>query len=296
MPEVAPGCVFCPGEHEKENVEIVRVPASGDWQLRILQNKFEAVTHRPLPSAHEDFYVSRPGTGEHEVIVTRKHDEPVALQSVQTVELCLDLFRQRLIDFENQRNIQYVQIFYNHGRDAGASAIHPHYQILATPFVPPGINDEISGCFHYYQQNGECIYCAIMEEEHHQAERIVFETELFVAIAPYASRSPFETWILPKRHSAKYQDVTEAEVTELAYLYKMVLAQLYVKLDDPPLNVYIHTLPYSRGEKPSVTHDERAYHWHMVIFPRLTIWAGFEYATGIPINPVPPEDAAKFLK
>jgi UDPglucose--hexose-1-phosphate uridylyltransferase len=300
MPEVVPSCVFCPG-NEALSTELVRLPAQGkgDWQIRIVENKFEALTHRPLPSAHEDFYVSRPGVGEHEVIVTRRHNEPVALQSLQTVELCLDVFRQRLIDFEAQREIQYVQIFHNHGRDAGASAIHPHYQVLATPLVPPGVYDEMLGCFHYYQENGTCIYCAIMEEEKHQAERVVFETDAFIAITPYASRSPFETWILPKRHSARFQDITADEVTQLAYLYKLVLAQLYVKLGDPPLNMYIHTMPYERaghGEHGYLIHDPRSYHWHMTIFPRLTIWAGFEYATGIPINPVPPEDAAKFLR
>ena len=292
MPEVMPKCPFCPGS-EVTQEEIALFPNSKDWQVRVVSNKFQAVSHVPR-SQHKEFFVYRSGSGDHEVVITRKHNEPLALQSIQIVELTLHVFRQRYLDLEKQKDLACVQIFHNHGRDAGASLIHPHYQIISLPMVPGHIHDEMSGAFHYYQLNGKCIYCEIMREEQAQKERIIFETDDFIVWAPYASRAPFETWIVPKKHSARFEQITDKEITQLAYVLKVTLGQLYVKLSDPPLNFYIHTSPFAHTKH--IMNEDQSYHWHLVIFPRLTIWAGFEYATGIPINPMSPEDAAKFLK
>ncbi len=291
-PEVVEGCVFCPGS-EQLNEEVARFPDNKNWEVRVIPNKFEALSHIPL-SMHKEFYVSRSGTGDHEVIITRKHNEPIALQSVSTVELTLHVLKQRYLDLAQHQHLAYIQIFHNHGREAGASLIHPHYQTIATPMVPNGVHDELVGCYHYYQAHQECIYCAIMREEKKLSERIVFETEEFIVLAPYASRSPFETWIMPKKHNSNFEKMTDHEITQLAYVLKVTMGQLYVKLSDPALNFYIHTMPLDQAKH--YAHDPRSYHWHLSIFPRLAFWGGFEYATGIPINPMPPEDAAKFLK
>lgn len=290
LPEVVPACVFCPG-NESKNTEISRYPNNPDWQLRIIENKFEALSHVPL-SRHAEFYVNRSGDGEHEVIISRKHNEPVALQSAETVRLTLQIFKQRIFDLSKRPDIAYVQIFHNHGRDAGASLIHPHYQILATPIVPQILHDEILGCYHYYKHSGTCIYCDIIKEESKQKERVIFNTEHFIVLAPYASRSPFETWIVPKKHYSNFEDISDLELNELAYVIKVTLGQLYIKLSDPPLNFYIHTMPLAKH----FAYEKNAYHWHITVFPRITIWAGFEYATGIPVNPMPPETAAEFLR
>ncbi len=292
LPEIFPQCVFCPG-NEGGNEEIARFPNNKNWQVRVIPNKFEVLSHTSL-SSKKEFYVSRSGSGDHEVVITRKHNEPVALQSIQTVELSLQVLRQRYLDLASHEHLGYIQIFHNHGRDAGASLIHPHYQIISTPMVPNGIHDELLGCYHYYQAHQECIYCAIMKEERVQQERIIFETEDFMVMAPYASRSAFETWILPKAHSGHFEEISDKQVTQLAYVLKVTLGQLYAKLADPPLNFYIHTMPLHHLKH--LAYDHKSYHWHLTIFPRTTIWAGFEYATGIPVNPVSPEAAAKFLK
>jgi UDPglucose--hexose-1-phosphate uridylyltransferase len=193
-----------------------------------------------------------------------------------------------------QEHLAYIQIFHNHGRDAGASVVHPHYQMISLPMVPSGVHDEMMGCYHYYQAHKECIYCAIMKEEKKQQERVIFETDDFLVVAPYASRSPFETWILPKRHSGNFEEITDKEITQWSYVLKVTLGQLYTKLSDPPLNFYIHTMPLAHAKHSA--HDKKSYHWHLTIFPRLAFWSGFEYATGIPINPMSPEEAAKFLR
>ncbi len=294
VPEVDHSCVFCPG-NEHTNPELLRVPNnSKDWQIRVIPNKFAALEHTAV-YRNKRFYTAHSGDGDHEVIVTRQHNEPVALQSIALVEMTLKLFIERIKGLSAHKELAYVQIFHNHGRDAGASIIHPHYQLLATPIVPPHLHGEIMGCHHYFQSHRSCVYCDIIEEELLVKDRLVYESEHFVVISAYASRSPFETWILPKRHGARFEEMSKEELKHLSFVLKVTLGQLYTKLSDPPLNFYIHTMPIDRGYKND-GNEEQAFHWHLTIFPRITIWAGFEYATGIPINPIPPEVTAKFLK
>jgi UDPglucose--hexose-1-phosphate uridylyltransferase len=195
LPEQDDTCVFCPG-NESKNSEIYRSPDSSDWEVRVIPNKFQALEQAPITS-HKDFYVSRSGSGDHEVIVTRKHNEPIALQSIMTVELSIRTFIERIKTLTASPDIEYVQIFHNHGRDAGASVIHPHYQLIATSIVPPHIHSEMLGCYNYFKDTGSCIYCDIIAEETRVQQRLVYESEHFVVISAYASRSPFETWILP---------------------------------------------------------------------------------------------------
>jgi UDPglucose--hexose-1-phosphate uridylyltransferase len=293
VPEVDQTCVFCPGS-ENNNIELLRFPQGEDWEIRIIPNKFAALDKTAV-YRHKEFYVSHSGDGDHEVIITRKHNEPVALQSIATVELSIRTFIERINNLSKNPSLAYVQIFHNHGRDAGASILHPHYQLLATPIVPPHIHSEILGCYHYYENNRSCIYCDIIKEEVAVKERVVHESEHFIVISAYASRCPFETWILPKKHGARFEEMSEDEIKHLSFVLKVTLGQLYTKLSDPPLNFYIHNMPIKR-DNPHAAHEEKAFHWHLTIFPRITIWAGFEFATGIPVNPMPPEVTAKFLR
>jgi UDPglucose--hexose-1-phosphate uridylyltransferase len=314
VPEKDEKCVFCAG-NEHLNVEVERydregniIPhnptllrqgyeghspsGKGEWEIRSIKNKFASLEHTKVYQ-HKEFYISHSGDGDHEVIITKKHNEPVALQSISLVESSLKVFLQRIESLSKHPEIAHVQIFHNHGRDAGASIIHPHYQLLATPIVPPHIHSEILGCQHYYHVHKSDIYGDIIKEELKVKERIVHESEHFVVLCAYASRQPFETWIIPKRQSARFEDITAEELKHLSFVLKVTLGQLYTKLSDPPLNFYIHSMPLKRESK---TYDERAFRWHLTIFPRITIWAGFEYATGIPVNPIPPEVNARFLR
>ena len=292
VPEQDASCVFCPGR-EPENNELFRYPTGRDWQIWVIENKFHALDGMKV-YRHKEFYTSLAGHGSHEVVVTRKHNEPVALQSVATIELSLQTFIDRYNFLAEDDRVAYIQIFHNHGRDAGASLIHPHYQIMATPIIPPHVHQEVAGCYHYYQLNKTCIYCDIITEERTVKDRVVFETDAFIVLSAYAPRKPFETWILPKKHGARFEQMTNAELKNLSYVLKTVLGQLYTKLADPPLNFYFHTMPIARSEH--TMREEGSYHWHLTVFPRITIWAGFEYATGIPVNPMPPEQAVEFLK
>lgn len=296
LPELDLTCAFCPGNEDQNPdlcEDVCRIPHNDKWEIRVIQNKFQAL-EKTAVYRHKEFYTSRSGYGEHEVIITRKHNEPLALQPLKLVQLSLQTFVDRIKELRKDPNLAYVQVFHNHGRDAGATSIHPHHQILATPLVPPHIHAEMRGCYDYWQTAKTCIYCDIIKEEIQMKDRLVYEDEHFVVISAYASRNAFETWILPKKHRARYEDLEPDELKHLSVVLKMVLGQLYAKLNDPPLNFYIHTQPFSRDKH--TLNEERSFHWHMTIFPHITVWGGFEYATGIPINPVAPEVTAKFLR
>jgi UDPglucose--hexose-1-phosphate uridylyltransferase len=292
LPEIDPSCPFCPG-NEKTNIELARLPKGKNWTVRVIPNKFEALAHIPL-STHREFYEHRTGSGDHEVIITRKHNEPIALQPITTVALTLQVLRQRLLDLATQQHIAYAHIFHNHGHAAGASITHPHYQILATPMVPSMLHTELTSAYDYYRNNGTNIYADIIREEKVQAERVILETDHFIVLAPYASQHPFESVILPKYQAARFEASTDEQLKDLAFALKAVMASMFVHLHDPAVNFYVHTMPFRRSR--NIVHDETAYRWHITIFPRLVVWAGFEFGTGIPVNPVTPEDAAALLK
>lgn len=296
LPELDRECVFCPGnEHLNPDLctDVCRLPNNDKWDIRVIQNKFQAL-EKTAVYQHKEFYTSRAGYGEHEVILTRKHNEPIALQPQKLVQQTLQVFADRINALKQDPNLAYIQVFHNHGRDAGATAIHPHHQVLAMPIVPPAIHAELKGCHHYWQVEKSCVYCDIVKEELKVRDRVIYQDEHFAVISAYASRSAFETWIVPKKHGARFEDAEPEQLKRLSVVLKMVLGQVRDKLNDPALNFYIHTMPIAR-DKNTIS-DERSYHWHITIFPHITVWGGFEFATGIPINPVPPEVTAKFLK
>ena len=129
----------------------------------------------------------------------------------------------------------------------------------------------------------------MIQQELAGEKRIVLDTPGFVAFCPFASRFPFETWMLPKNHFSHYENIQKNGVDDLAGVLKQVIGKIEASLDRPAYNYIIHTSPF---DTPELAH----YHWHIEIIPSLTKPAGFEWGTGFYINPVPPEEAAAFLR
>ena len=155
--------------------------------------------------------------------------------------------------------------------------------------VPQSISNELDGARDYFEETDHNVFEDILARELIDKERIVFQNKHFVALCPYASRFPYETWIIPKSHDPSFEDFNDGERWHLAETVHTVLGRLYRQLDDPPFNYYIHTAP-SDGNNYS------SYRWHIEITPRLTEIAGFERGTGFYINPMSPEAAAKSLR
>jgi UDPglucose--hexose-1-phosphate uridylyltransferase len=199
------------------------------------------------------------------------------------------VYRDRLLDLKKDPRLVYGMVFKNVGAAAGASLEHSHSQLIVTPIVPINVWEEMNGSLEFYGYRGRCIYCDMIHQELDDAKRVVLDTPSFVAFCPYASRFPFETWILPKSHNSHYENIQKNEVDELGTVLKTILLKLEYALDRPAYNYIIHTAPL---DTPLLPH----YHWHMEIIPRLTRVAGFEWGTGFYINPVPPEQASQFLR
>ena len=194
-----------------------------------------------------------------------------------------------MLDLKNDKRFRYVLIFKNHGESAGATVDHPHSQLIALPIVPRRVREEVDSSWHYYDEKERCIFCDIIRQEMDTGERVVAENDHFITMTPYASRFPFEMWLLPKMHGSSYENNQSSMYASLSRMMKDVLMRMDATLDKPAYNFMIHTSPI--GEE---INDH--YHWHVEIIPKLTKVAGFEWGTGFYINPTPPEEAARFLR
>jgi UDPglucose--hexose-1-phosphate uridylyltransferase len=289
---VDPKCVFCPGK-EEYNQEIAAYPSGKNWKVRVIPNKFEALGHTG-GRARSDFYMVREGIGDHEVIITRPHNLLTAFLPDDLMELNLKVYQDRMRELSQHPEVEYVHVLQNHGRDGGASLIHAHSQIFATPFVPEHIHDEVTGSYVFFQQHGACIYCEMIYKELQDKERIILDHKDYLVFSPFAARVPHALRIIPKRHEASFIDMTSSERHSLALVLKFALQKIYHKLNNPSYNYYIHTLPVTHSLL--TRYDARAYHWHLEILPRMNIWGGFELGSDVYVNTVLPEVSADLLR
>lgn len=290
-------CPFCPGNESMTPQEILAFRKQGaksnssGWWVRVMPNRFPAlIVEGRLNRSEYIIYDRMGGIGAHEVIVeTPDHGTPLSRLPESQIKEILWAYKERYLDLCKDSRLRYVLIFKNHGKVAGASIEHSHSQLIATPMIPQQVWIKIKGIEQYYDYRDNCVYCDMVRAESEHGERTITENESFIAIQPYAAKYPFETWIIPKRHSHSFTDMKEAEIDELTTTLKKVLLKLELCLNNPPYNYAIVNAPINSGIIGQ-------FHWHLEIIPRLTIAAGFELGTGIYINPVPPEESAKYLR
>ena len=267
------------------------LPNSNGWTLRVVPNKYpalEAASEPPYQS--DDFYEAMPGVGAHEVIVeTPDEHSRLTDLSIEAISGILRVYQQRIIELRKDKRLKYVMIWKNHGHKAGASLSHAHSQLLATPMIPLQVRQELHGALSYYRSHNRCIFCEIIHRELREDVRVVYTSEHFVALQPYAARFPFETWILPRAHRSHFEHCSQNEIDHLAVGIKTMLNKLDSVLENPPYNFFLHTAPVQEG---AMDH----YHWHIELMPKLTNIAGFELGSGCHINPTSPEDAARYLR
>ncbi|MBI3696174.1 MAG: galactose-1-phosphate uridylyltransferase [Acidobacteria bacterium] len=287
------GCVFCPGSEDKTPPELWRFPyRSAAWEVRVVPNKFPALSSEASGVRQEiaPLYHRMDGFGYHEVIIeTPHHDRPMPLMEHEEVKRVLLVFRDRYWALREDWRVKLVLIFKNHGPTAGTSLEHPHCQVIATSIIPSHIRRKYEVATQHYDDTGRCIYCDIVHTEKESGERVVRESEHFLVLEPFASRSPFETWLAPLRHNSCLGRITDPELDDLASVLRETLARLYYGLNNPDFNLVVHTAPVEDETKPY-------YLWHIQILPRLATPAGFEIGSGIYVNPCVLEEAAAFLR
>ena len=297
-------CPFCEGNETKTPPEVFALRAAGTaadspgWKVRVVPNKFPALNRGTPPlKPTGGVFQWMEGTGVHEVVIENpNHALELSDLPVAHIRDVFRVFQQRITSIEEEFHYQYVQLFKNKGKEAGASLSHPHSQIIATPIVPKRIKEKIYGADRLFRNFKECAFCRILQEEEAAGARQIARNRHFSVIAPYASRFPFEMAIYPLRHSPFFKDVREDELLTLAETMKAVLTRLKETVGDPPYNMVLHHAPNPSLSLEGWPEIEKNFHWHLEIFPILTKVAGFEWGTGFYINPVPPETAAKFLR
>ncbi|MFA4817572.1 MAG: galactose-1-phosphate uridylyltransferase [Parcubacteria group bacterium] len=284
-------CFMChPEEAGQEKDVLIYNTEDGDWSLRVFPNKYPAFSRARAPKHFEEGpYFAMDGTGYCEVIVTRDHNKQIALLDKMAVAEIIDAYQDRYVELMGKKSVNYIDIFHNHGKEAGATAVHPHSQLWAIPVISPYIKSELDGAETYYRNNKKCVYCTILEWEMEHKKRVVFENDNFLAFCPFSSRAAFEVWIMPKKHKPYFERITNAEKIELAEALQTSISKIYKALGDPAYNFYIHTSPCDGKDYPH-------FHWHIEILPRTATWAGFELSTGIEISTIQPEVAAEYLR
>lgn len=299
-------CPLCPGnEHmtppavlvylgNGKNIRKTRDTGNNrnkDWMIRAIPNLYPAFSPPNNKLTHDqatetdDF---RSAIGCHEVIVeSPDHDEHPADARTQQLVHVINAYIDRLRELSTKPYVRYVSIFRNHGLEAGASLSHAHSQVIATPIVPTIVQEEIDASNHFWIQHKECVFCDILKKER-EGPRFILENPEYLAFTPYASIDPMEFWILPKKHELTPLNLSPTEVKSLAEIMKKCLHGLKTLVNDPPYNYGFHL---SIDRKTS-----KHYHWHLEVYPKLSIWAGFEKSTGMYINTVTPEIAAESLR
>ena len=291
------GCPFCYGNEHLTPPEIEaigearRVPDTPGWKVRVVPNKFAALRiEGDLDKRALGLYDSSNGVGAHEVIIDNPdHFKDISDLEDVAVENMIKSYRSRSLDLRKDRRFKYILIFKNVGAQAGASLEHGHSQLIALPMVPKNVKEEVKGSRHYYEFRERCIFCDMMAYELEAKERIIFETEYFLAFCPLSSRFSFEVWIIPREHLTDFGQIDDKKITTLAKVLKEVIRKLKKILGEHPYNYIIHTSPIN-------TDSHFGYHWHIEIMPKLTRVAGFEWGSGFYIVFTPPEIAAKYLR
>lgn len=306
-------CPFC-GGNEEETPPAVAEYRVGDnldsdnldsaWAVRVVPNRFPAVA--PLAGTRNRASIDqtelapptldpadgdrRPAEGIHDVIIeSREHLTSFAQLSEDVASLVFRAYRDRMRWVRQSTPLVYGQVFKNAGAGAGASIEHLHSQMLAIPYVPQYVAGELRGSRGAWQRTGRCPFCQLVEETLADRSRIVVEAPDFLAFCPFASRFPYEVWLLPRRHEPCFERTADLELSAAAAAIRDVVARLERVLDRPAYNWFLHTLPFDSTA-------EEHYHWHIEISPRLSGAAGFESGTGCFINAVPPEVAARQLR
>jgi UDPglucose--hexose-1-phosphate uridylyltransferase len=297
VPLGAEHCPFCAGREHLTPPEVLAYRQNGaapngpDWDLRVVPNKFPALkVEGGLERQGEGMFDRMNGVGAHEVIIeTPDHAKTLATMTEGEIERVLYAFRDRILDLKKDRRFRYILIFKNHGAAAGATLEHSHSQLIALPIVPDFVREEIDGARRHFTAKERCVFCDLMRQELAAGTRVILEGADVVALAPYAPRFPFETWLLPRRHGARFEDAPRQEYEGLARVLKSLLMRMDRALERPAYNLIVHSAPFTEEAMDF-------YHWHVEVIPKLTKVAGFEWGTGFYINPTSPEEAAKVLR
>jgi len=215
------------------------------------------------------------------------HHASLAEETEAIVIEMLRLTRERIGRARSAGGTQYLQVVQNWGEQAGAMTNHLCFDVYDLPQIPHRIGEELGGAARYVIREGVCPWCRLLEDEVAGRDRLVFDDAASVCFAPYASRSPFELWVVPRHHEPDFGAASDEQLTSAAETLRKVIRMLGT-LDGPAYNLVLHTAPLHENVRET-------YHWHWEVHPRLREIGGLELGTGLPVNPISPEEAVDEL-
>lgn len=264
-------CPFCIENVKKKNV-LEQVPETGKWKSAVIKNIFPALSTK-----------NKKAYGYQEIIIdTDKHVTNFADLNLAQIKNLLILFQQRSNKLAKDKKINYILCFKNQGRAAGASLQHIHSQIFASAILPPDIIEEKNRVALYQTENKNCPYCELIKMEA-AGPRLIWQDKNILAFCPFASQYPYETWIISHRHVDNISLLKSTELTSLAKALQIISQKLSTLNYD--FNFFTHN---------DLNNNHQ--HFYVKIQPRPNIWAGVELGSGLIINPILPETAAKYYK
>jgi UDPglucose--hexose-1-phosphate uridylyltransferase len=289
-------CPFCEGREADAGSEILAWREGGPanvpgWSVRVVPNRHPLLRiEGGMDVRSQGLFETRDGLGAHEVIVeTPLHDQPFHTLEADRLWRVLWAWRTRLQDLKRDSRFASVVIFKNHGRAAGARLDHAHSQLAAYPILPTALAEKVQSGKRHFDATGRCIFCDVVADELADGRRIICDQDAILAIAPFASRVPFETWLMPRVHEPRFEETADTTLAMLAVAVRSVLAGIDWALERPAYNLVLHSAPLT-GEA------DRTFHWHLEILPRVTRYSGLEWGSGMHRNPVAPEEAARVLR
>ena len=272
--------LFLPGNEHMTPPEIGRIEEKGSWKIRWFPNKFAAVVpHKTLGKKKSKFFESMNAHGYHEIIVETPSNvlQLWDLPKDHITQL-LQVYSLRIKTLSKKKGVAYVDVFKNHGREAGTSLVHSHSQIITLPFIPPKIQHLLDAC----KGSKACPYGEILGKEK-KSKRFVFENKHFIVICPFASRYNYEVAIYPRKDIRSITDLNQEQFEALAECMSLILKKL--KSMNVSYNFYLNYSP-----------DKTCMRFHITFGPRIATWAGFELSESAIINSISPETAAAFYR
>jgi len=305
-PAKAKDCPFCEGHESMTPPEVFALresntkPNKPGWSIRVVPSISGFLdTKSDLDRHGKGVYDLMNGIGAHEIVImTPEHGIDGRKLLDKQLESIVEVVVQRMKELRKDSRFKHALIFQNHGLVAGGSKLgHLHLQLISTPVTPKRVKEELAGAKRYFDYKDRCVFCDMIKQEIKEDKRVISSRDGFLAINPFCSRFPFETWILPEKHSCDFDTMEKPDMLGLGNMFKEVFYRMFKTLGDFPYNAILHTAPFRRSRKKAYWETiESDFHWHVEIMPRLTRIAGFEWGSGFYINSMPPEEACKFLK
>jgi UDPglucose--hexose-1-phosphate uridylyltransferase len=290
-------CPFCEGREELAGRELLAWRPNGSaanapgWEVRVVANREPALRiESELGLSTGGLFERHGNLGAHEVVIeSPRHEDDWSALSPDHIFRVLWAWRERIRDLKRDVRLKSFVVVKIHGIAAGAKLDHAHSQLMAYPFAPPALDLELLSGKRHFDNAERCVFCDLIAQEIALNERVIVTDEQTAMLAPFAPRVPFETWLLPRAHAARFEESSDALLLAVATRLRDMVRRLDATLLRPPFNLVLHTAPEAKSAAQS-------FHWHLEMVPRLGPSSGVQWGSGVYVNPVPPEEAAEVLR